>query len=229
MVGGAEHKSVLSLTGILERCDNLANTSIELGGAGDKSSHIITGFGSCGNRRRGTYMLACACVDGRLEITLPASGLDPNLPIVAVDFAGTQPYLPQDAMVVHGSEPLTLAATSSLPWHRMQGHDYYSQKKFVVAREWLLWPEVTGKGKLVARRPNGGPVAGFRLSAAGQETQFIFAQSDTAQSHDCLELALAPGTMVTVKLQHITPRCELQDEGLTLEMATETEVVKPGK
>ncbi len=161
--------------------------------------------------------LTCECVGGVLEITLPQVGLDSNLPVVAVDYSGAEPYLPQDAIVVRGSETSPLAAASSLAWHRMQGHDYYSQAKFVVGREWLLWPETAGTGKLVARRLAGGPAAGFRLSAAGQETQFIFVESNEAQTHDGIELSLSPGVMVTVKLGHITPRCELQDEGLVLE------------
>lgn len=162
--------------------------------------------------------LNCRCVDGVLEIALPPDRLDPNLPVVALDYSGTQPYLPADAFIVRDSETLALSAASSLPWMRMQGHDYYSQQKFVVAREWLLWPEATGNGQLIARRPAGGAAAGFRLSAAGQETQFIFAESSEAQAHACLELSLSPGNMVTVKLQHIAPRGELQDEGLTLEL-----------
>ena len=161
--------------------------------------------------------LSYACTDGVLEITLPTGGQDPNLPVVAVDYTGEQPYRPQDALIVHGDKVLALATETSLSWHRMQGQDYYSQRKFVVGREWLLWPEIAGQGTLIARRLSGGAAAGFRLSVAGQETQFIFAESDTAQSHDCLELSLAPGEMVTVKLQHIAPRCELQDAGLMLE------------
>jgi len=160
--------------------------------------------------------LTCRYVDGTLEITLPPE-LDPNLPVVAVDYPGTQPYLPQRALTVGGAETLELATASSLPWHRMQGHDYYSQQRFVVAREWLLWPETAGQGQLIARRPAGGPVAGFRLSAAGQEMQFIFPESTEAQAQACLDLSLTPGTLVTVKLQHITPRCELEDQDLLLE------------
>ncbi len=160
--------------------------------------------------------LSSRCVDGTLEITLPAE-LDANLPIVAVDFAGTQPYRPQDAIAVTG-QPLPLALDAALLRHRMQGNDYYSQKKLVVGREWLLWPKAAVSGQLVARRPNGGPVAGFRLTAAGQETQFIFAESSEAQAQACLELSLTPGDMVTVELRHIAPRAELQDKGLLLEL-----------
>jgi alpha-L-fucosidase len=162
--------------------------------------------------------LRCAIVEGRLEVTLPSDGLDPNLPVVAVDSTVAQPYLPRDAIIVRGREPVTLAAASSLAWHRMQGHDYYSQTKFVVVREWLLWPEAASRGKVIARRPEGGDPVGFRLSAAGEETQFVFAASGEAQSLECLEFSLTPGTLVTVELQHITPRHELQDEGLVLDL-----------
>jgi hypothetical protein len=161
--------------------------------------------------------LTCACTGDTLEIMLPKDGLDPNLPIVAVDYAGAQPYLPRDAIVVRGGKSQTLSSALSLARHRMQGHDYYSQKKFVVAREWLLWPEIMGTGTLIVRRPAGGPAAGFRLAAAGQEAQFIFAAGGEAQTQACLELPLIPGVMVTVELRHITPRHELQDEGLVLE------------
>ncbi len=159
--------------------------------------------------------LDCRVNDGTLEIILPADGLDVNLPVVAVDYAGAQPYRPQDALPVAGT--VALAADASLAWHRMQGHDYYSQTKFVVGREWLLWPESAVAGRLIARRPHGGPVAGFRLSAAGKETQFIFAESGEAQEQVCMELSLAPGNMITVALRHITPRAALQDDGLVLE------------
>ncbi len=159
--------------------------------------------------------LAGRCVDGTLEITLPDE-LDVNLPIVAVDFDGVQPYRPQDAIAITG-QPQPLAPDASLPRHRMQGHDYYSQQKFLVGREWLLWPEAACAGTLIARRPHGGPVAGFLVTAAGQETQFIFAESTEAQAQVCLELSLTPGEMVTVELRHIAPRAELQDDGLLLE------------
>jgi alpha-L-fucosidase len=167
--------------------------------------------------RPASIALACASVGGTLEITLPASGLDPDLPVVAIDYSGAQPYVPRDALAIKGGETLTLAVGAALPWHRMQGHDYYSQKKFVVAREWLLWPETAVRGKIIAHRPAGGPIAGFRLSAAGQETQFILPESGEAQSHECLELSLPPGCLATVTLRHIAPRLELRDEGLVVE------------
>ena len=163
--------------------------------------------------------LACTCNRRVLEIKLPTDGLDADLPVVAVDYPGRQPCLPPDALVLRSSGPVALAASSALAWHRMLGHDYYSQKKFITGREWLLWPEASGKRTLVARRPAGGPAAGFRLSAGGQETQFIFAESSEAQSQKCLTLSLEADSMVTVKLEHIAPRCKLEDEGLVLELA----------
>jgi alpha-L-fucosidase len=160
--------------------------------------------------------LSCTCAESNLEIALPQD-VDANLPVVVVDYTGAQPYLPQDAIRFRPDRTQALPEASSLPWHRMQGHDYYSQTKFTVAREWLLWPEGAGAGTLVAHRPAGGPATGFRLTADGRDMQFLFAESTGAQSHECLELTLTPGTLVTVKLQHITPRCALQDQGLVLE------------
>jgi alpha-L-fucosidase len=160
--------------------------------------------------------LDCAIEDGTLVITLPADGLDANLPIVAVDYAGTQPYRPQRALTASNA-PLVLSPDAALPWHRMQGHDYYSQRKFIVGREWLLWPERAVTGRLVARRPVGGPATGFRLAVDGQETQCIFSESDRAQEQDVMSLTLAPGAVLTVMLRHITPRHPLEDDGLTLE------------
>jgi alpha-L-fucosidase len=162
--------------------------------------------------------LACACKGGVLEITLPAEGMDPDLPVVAVDYPGDQPYLPQDAIVLRDSGRAVLAADASLAWHRMLGQDYYSQKKFITGREWLLWSKKTGPRKLIARRPAGGAAAGFRLCAGGQHTQFILAESNQSQSVECLELLLEADTLVTVKLEHIAPRGKLEDEGLVLEL-----------
>ncbi len=163
--------------------------------------------------------LACSCsTGGVLEIRLPTDGLDVNLPIVAVDCPDPHPYLPWNAVIPGDRGVTALPASHSLAWHRMLGQDYYSQKKFVTGREWIVWPRVSGAYTLLARRPAGGALAGFRLRAGDQQAQFIFTESPESQAQACLELALETDVPVVVKLESITPRCQLGDEGLMLEL-----------
>jgi alpha-L-fucosidase len=162
--------------------------------------------------------LACTCRGGALEIVLPAEGLDPNLPVVAVDYQGTTPYCPLDAVNIGGSGPVALAPSTALTWHRMLGQDYYSLKRFVTGREWVLWPRVSGRRTLMAQRPQGGLAAGFLLRAGVQQAQFIFAESTVPQAQACMELTLQAGCPQIVKLESITPRLNLDDQGMALEL-----------
>ncbi|MDD5706293.1 MAG: alpha-L-fucosidase [Kiritimatiellae bacterium] len=162
--------------------------------------------------------LEAQCVGGTLEIALPGCGLDPNLPVVALDYVGAHPYLPRGAIGVTGRGTVSLAHAAALPWSRLEGHDYYSQKRFVVAREWVLWPETACTVKLMARRPAGGAHAEFRVCAAGRETRCIFPQSGAPQSQVCLDITLAPDAPVTIALRDIAPRGELRGDGLVLEV-----------
>ena len=162
--------------------------------------------------------LLCKIDEGILTIKLPADLLDPNLTIVAVDFAGKQPCIPSDAVIVNEA-PVTLASSSALAWHRMSGNDYYSLHSFVTAREWVVMPRKSGLWKVIAKRSAGGAHAGFVLSANGHEAQFILPDSANAQEQECLSLELKAGEMATLKLHDIGPGSELNDKGLELELA----------
>lgn len=161
--------------------------------------------------------LPCTCEEDGLRIDLPAESLDPYLPIVAVDYPGGQAYRPRDAVAVSGAAPVVLDPAGALLWHRMEGADYGSVRRFVVAREWVLWPEETGPRELVLRRPRGGAAAGFLVAAGDEAAQFIFAESAEAQEQ-ALRVDPTAGEPVTVTLRDLRPRAELRDEGLELEV-----------
>ena len=160
--------------------------------------------------------LKSTIVEKRLEITLPQNGMDENLPVIQIEFTKDQPYLPQKTITISDKNQV-LKRENSLPWHRMEGQDYYSQKKYLVAREWLLTSENATKGKIVVTREKGGEGTGFLLTVGEKEIQFILDESRESQSHICCDISLTPHELTSVKLRHITPRCELKDEGVVLE------------
>ena len=162
--------------------------------------------------------LVCAVDQGSLTIRLPSDQLDPNLTVVAVDHAGQQPYLPKNTVAVGGTQAVELPVASSLAWHRMLGADYYSQRKFVSGREWIVQSTATADWTVVAQRQAGGVPAGFLLTVDDRQTQFILPESADAQEQLCARIHLPANRLVTIKLQDIMPGGELAEQGLSLSL-----------
>jgi len=163
--------------------------------------------------------LSCTLQQGTLAMTLPQEKLDHNLTVVEVNYNGDQPYLPRNVISVDRAKPTELPLPSSLAWHRMVGQDYYSLRKFLTGREWMVRPAVTGEWKLAASRPQGGAPAGYRLMIGDTPTQFILPHSETAQHHECKPFKLKAGKLIKIKLQQIAEGCELDDKGLNLTLS----------
>ena len=162
--------------------------------------------------------LSCSMEQGALAMAVSPEQLDPYLTVIAVDYEGDQPYLPGNAVTIDSAERTELPGASSLAWHRMVGNDYYSLRKFVSGREWMVMPKRSGEWKVVARRAQGGVQAGYRLTVGHNRTQFILPQSEAAQCYEGEPFTLQAGGLARVKLEQIAPGCELDDKGLILEL-----------
>lgn len=156
--------------------------------------------------------------DNGLEVTLPSDRLDPYLTILSVDYIGEQPYIPAHTLTLTRPAAALLPPANSLTWHRMTGQDYYSLRRYVAGREWLVRAESIGNWKLFARRPAGAPPVGYQLFINGCRQQFILPETDKAKNHECAQIILEPGKVTSLLLKDITPTGELREEGLSLEL-----------
>ncbi len=177
---------------------------------------------SCPTARVASTTLDCAVSDGSVVITLPGHAVDPNLTVVTVAHDGDHPFIPEKAIRLSSGHSASLPAAANLAWHRIVGNDYYSLRKYVATREWLLWPSAAGTWQLVARRSSGGKVAGFVLTVGDRSVPFIFPESDRPQEQACICIACQAGQPLTVQLSAIIPHAELADQGLTLELIPAT-------
>ncbi len=166
----------------------------------------------------GRSRLSCSIQQGSLAIALPSASLDPYLTVVTVSYKGDQPYLPGKTLAIDLAQPTELPTASSLAWHRMTGNDYYSLRKYITGREWLVMPKRSGKWRLVARRPQGGAPAGYRLTIGAIPSQFVLSQSQAAQCYEGEPFELKAGELTKIKLQQVAVDCELDDKGLVLEL-----------
>jgi alpha-L-fucosidase len=154
--------------------------------------------------------LECAQAGSELTIKLPAEKVDPNLTVVAVDYAGPKPFLPTNVRRLAPGETVSLGVTNSLPWHRIAGQDYYSQHQYVIARQWNVLPPATGKWTLTVNRAAGGPPACYVVLAGDLSVPVVF--SAGAESQDCGRITLTGGQVSRIVLRSVTRNQALDDK-----------------
>jgi len=154
--------------------------------------------------------LECAQVGSELTIKLPPDKVDPNLTVVAVDYAGPRPFLPTNLRRLGAGERVSLGVTNSLPWHRIAGQDYYSQSKYVMARQWNVLPSATGEWTLTVNRAAGGPPACYVVLAGDLSVPVVF--STGAESRDCGRITLTGGEVSRIVLRSVSRNQALDDK-----------------
>jgi alpha-L-fucosidase len=162
--------------------------------------------------------LECTQDGDDLSIHLPAEKLDPNLTIVAVDYTGPTPYLPTGLVRLSGSQVSTLATTNALGWYRIVGNDYYSQKKYVTAREWQVMADQTGEWQLSLTRNPGGPPAALLVEAGDASRQFILPANTETQHFDCGRFTMPKEKPTRIVLKPAAPHQELDEKIQGLEI-----------
>ncbi len=161
--------------------------------------------------------LTCRVEDGILRIELPEAALDPYLTIIALDYDDAQPYVPKRTIELK-TDTVELPLPASLPWHRMIGEDYYSLRRFVAGREWLVRASSEGVWELTTHRANGGMARGYRLLVDGVEKLVVLAQSKESQTVAFGTIHLSGDTIYSLILRPLESGGELHEEGVSLHL-----------
>jgi alpha-L-fucosidase len=151
-----------------------------------------------------------------LTIKLPAELVDPNLTVVSVDYAGSTPFLPTSLHKLAAGETLSLAVTNGLPWYCSTGQDYYSQHKYVVARQWNVLPAATGEWTLRVDRAEGAPPACYVVCAGDASVPVVLAGG--AESRDCGRIKLPGGQVSRILLRSATREQALDEKSSSLRL-----------